>query len=159
MPGRRPLDYASLDDVMPDVDRLLLGHETVGRWTLGQICNHVATSIRLSAEGARITLPGAWLIRKTIGPMLGRRLLRKRRMPEGFRVPTPALLPKSDLDDRAEAEALRATIRLYRPEEAANTNHPIFGHFTPEQWRQFHAIHCAHHLSFAIPTAGAAAHA
>ena len=39
--SRRALTFESLDRVMPDVDRLLEGHTTVGTWTLGQICNHL----------------------------------------------------------------------------------------------------------------------
>ena len=31
---RRPLSYDSLDQIMPDVERLLEGHTTVGNWWL-----------------------------------------------------------------------------------------------------------------------------
>ena len=41
-PGRRTLRYESLDEVMPDVERLLEGHTTVGNWTLAQICRALA---------------------------------------------------------------------------------------------------------------------
>ncbi|MFI5459648.1 MAG: DUF1569 domain-containing protein [Isosphaerales bacterium] len=47
MAGRRELSFASLDEVMPDVERLLAGHATVGQWSLGQICNHLATGFNL----------------------------------------------------------------------------------------------------------------
>lgn len=151
-PGRRPLDFATLDDVMSDVDRLLAGHQTVGTWSLGQICYHLATAIRLSAEGRPLKSKAYWLIRKTIGPLLKRQFFKGRRMPEGIRVPTPLLTPKPALDDRAEAESLRATIRLFAPESGPPVEHPLMGKFSPEEWRAFHAIHCAHHLSFAIPT-------
>jgi hypothetical protein len=50
-PGRRRLSFRRLDEVMPDVDRLLIGHRAVGRWTLGQICNHLAASFRHSVAG------------------------------------------------------------------------------------------------------------
>lgn len=150
-PGRRPLDFATLDQVMPDVDLLLAGHRTVGAWSLGQICNHLATAIRLSAEGGPLKSKGMWLIRKTIGPFLKRKFFQARRIPEGIRVPTPSLTPRPALDDRAEAESLRATIRLFAPESGPPVEHPLMGKFSPEEWRTFHAIHCAHHLSFAIP--------
>jgi hypothetical protein len=48
---RRQLAFASLDEVMPDVERLLTGHVTVGRWSLGQICNHLAAALRLTLRG------------------------------------------------------------------------------------------------------------
>ena len=48
MGERRVLDFARLDDVMPDVERLLAGHRTVGNWTLGQTLNHLKTAILLT---------------------------------------------------------------------------------------------------------------
>ena len=50
MAERRYLEFTSLDDVMPDVERLLAGHVTVGGWSLGQIFHHVATAIRLTLD-------------------------------------------------------------------------------------------------------------
>ena len=29
--------------------------------------------------------------------------------------------------------------------------HPFFGAMTRPQWDHLHRIHCAHHLSFAVP--------
>jgi hypothetical protein len=152
MPVRRQLTYKSLDDVMPDVDRLLLGHVTVKNWSLGQICNHLATSMRLTVEGSSSKSVKAWLIRYTVGRLARRHLLKTKCMPENFKVPIPILIPKSGLDDRAEAESLRATIRHFLSAEGPFRTHPIFGDLSDEEWRQFHAIHCAHHLSFAVPT-------
>jgi hypothetical protein len=40
--GRRTLGYKSFEEVLPDVDRLLQGHTTVGEWTLAQICRRLA---------------------------------------------------------------------------------------------------------------------
>ena len=42
-PGRRAIQFESLDEIMPEVDRLLEGHTTVGNWSLAQICRHLAT--------------------------------------------------------------------------------------------------------------------
>ncbi len=42
--GRRPLRFHSFDEIMPDVERLLAGHRTVGHWSLGQICHHLAST-------------------------------------------------------------------------------------------------------------------
>ena len=36
MTERRTLTFARLDDVMPEVDRLLAGYEAIGMWSLGQ---------------------------------------------------------------------------------------------------------------------------
>ncbi|MDB5350765.1 MAG: hypothetical protein JWN86_2012 [Planctomycetota bacterium] len=152
MPVRRQLAYKSLDDVMPDVDRLLQGHETVKNWSLGQICNHLATSMRLTVEGTPIRAFKFWLIRHTVGRLARRHVFKTRGMGENFSVPNPILDPKPGLDARAEAEALRSTIRLFLAAEGPFRIHPAFGEMSVEEWRQFHAIHCAHHLSFAVPT-------
>ena len=48
MPERRMLNFASMEEIMPDVVRLLEGYSTIGQWTLAQILHHLATSIRLT---------------------------------------------------------------------------------------------------------------
>ena len=45
-PGRRSLRYQSFGEVMSDVERLLEGHDTVGNWSLAQICRHLAVVMR-----------------------------------------------------------------------------------------------------------------
>ena len=32
--------------------------------------------------------------------------------------------------------------------------HPFFGPLTRAEWTRLHCIHCAHHLSFALPPGG-----
>ena len=44
--GRRLLTFRSLDEIMPEVDRLLEGSTKVGNWSLGQMCLHLATVMR-----------------------------------------------------------------------------------------------------------------
>jgi len=148
MDGRRTLEFAGLSEVMPEVDRLLSGHRTIGRWTLGQICNHLAGSIRLSVEGYPDRAP--WLVRKTIMPYVRRRIFRDGRMPEGAPL-AEKHEPRPGLDDRAEAEALRATIRLFTMEAGPLAEHPSMGKFSLEEWSRYHCIHCGHHLSFVLP--------
>jgi hypothetical protein len=148
MPARREVSFTSLDQVMRDVDRLLAGHTTVGNWSLGQICNHLAAAMKGSVEGFDVRVP--WLFRTLFGPVLKRRILRTGRMPEGVKLPAKAL-PSPALDDRAEAEALRATIRLYSAYSGPMAAHPFFGPVPRAQWTRLHEIHCAHHLSFLLP--------
>src|SRR3954451_10429489 len=104
MPTRRDLSFASLDRVMPEIDRLLEGHTTVGNWSLGQICNHLGATLVGSLEGFGVQAP--WLVRKTIGQVVRRRILRSGRMRAGVKLPE-RFLPRPGLDARAEAEALR----------------------------------------------------
>ncbi len=148
MPERRTLDFARVDEVMPEVDRLLDGYATAGSWTLGQACNHLAATFRMSVEGSGVKVP--WLVRATFGRIFKRKVLTERRMKEGIKTPEE-FLPKPGLEDRAEAEALRASIAHYRAHPELRAPHPFFGPMTGDEWDLLHCIHSAHHLSFAVP--------
>jgi hypothetical protein len=153
MDNRRELTFATLDEVMPEVERLLGGHTTVGNWTLGQMCNHLALGIRMSVDGHQG--PGApWLLRKTLAPIILWQIFRSGKMRPGFQAPE-AFLPKSGLDDRTEAEALRAVLAEFAARQEPMADHPFFGRMTRAQLTRLHLIHCAHHLSFAQPAASA----
>jgi Protein of unknown function (DUF1569) len=146
--GRRALTFARLDEIMPDVDRLLRGYTTVGRWSLGQICNHLTMAVNGSLDGFSTKVP--WLVRKMIAPIFLRRMLKSGTMPEGVKVPQ-SVLPVANLDDRAEAEALRAALKRFAEHSGALIDHPFFGPLGRDRWDLLHRIHCAHHLSFARP--------
>jgi Protein of unknown function (DUF1569) len=150
MSERRPLSFTSLAEVMPDVDRLLRGHRTVGKWSLGQICNHLAGSLIYSVEGFPGKAP--WLIRKLIGSRAKRDLFRKGRMDEGMKLPEK-FLPRPGLDPRAEAEALRGALNVYSAHAGPLADHPLFGPLGRDEWTHLHCIHFAHHLSFVHPVA------
>jgi hypothetical protein len=147
-PGRRPLVFSSLDQVMPDVDRLLNGHTTVGHWSLGQICNHLAESLVYSVEGFGVQAP--WLIRKTLGQIFKRQLFNTGQMREGIQLPEK-FLPRPGLDARAEAEALRGALQMYSSHSGPLADHPMFGPLGRDEWTRLHCIHMAHHLSFVLP--------
>lgn len=149
-PVRRRLTFDRLDQVMPEVDRLLEGHVTVGQWSLGQICNHLATTLIHSIDGFPRRLP--WVVRRVVGPRIFARLDRTGRMPDG--IPRPAAeLPKVGLDARAEAEALRSAIAFFVAHQGPVAEHPAFGRMDRARWTRVHCLHCAHHLGFAVPTA------
>src|SRR5215471_15453585 len=108
-PGRRTLRFQELDDIMPDVDRLLDGHTTVGNWSLAQICRHLATVMRRVVDLPASTPhdPSRW-----VGEERKRRFLESGLVPEG--IPTsPTLLPVETLNEREEAEGLRRAIAYY----------------------------------------------
>lgn len=152
-PGRRKLAFRRLEEIMPDVERLLVGHFTVGRWTLGQICDHLAASFRYSVEGFPDP-PAPWILRVTLGSLARRSMLRGGPIPE--RMPLPARYrPGPGLDAVAEAERLREAITLFSA-CAAPAAHPLVGPMSADEWTVYHCTHCAHHLSFAVPEAGAA---
>src|SRR5262249_10930978 len=110
--ARRSLTFASLDEVMADVDRLLRGHTTVGNWSLGQICSPLAQGIHRTIDGFPATARAPWVIRKTVGRVLLWRILRTGRFVEGMKAPAECQ-PASGADARVEAEALRAALRRF----------------------------------------------
>ena len=139
---------------MPEVDRLLLGHRTVGNWSLGQICNHLALNVRrFGIEGFPDAAP--WLVRKLIGPIVKRRILGTGTVKEGMKLPQ-AYIPIPGLDDRAEAEIRCGNDdpRLFSGEAGPMATHPFFGPLSRTEWHRLHCIHSAHHLSFVVLRAG-----
>lgn len=149
-PGRRELHFDRLDQVMPDVDRLLQeGYQTTGQWSLGQICKHLAMPLMWAIDGFPMKMP--WVVRRTVGPLVYHRIAKTGKMPSGIKAPSQ-LQPSTDLDDRAEAEALRATIQLFTNHSGPFAENAFFGRLTREQYTRLNCIHCAHHLSFLITT-------
>ena len=146
-PGRRTLRYDSFDEVMPDVERLLAGHTTVGNWSLAQICRHLATVMRRVVDLPASTPhdPSQW-----VGEEQKRQVLESGMLPEGLGAP-PQLVPTETLGEREEAEGLRQAIAHYRASHGPVIPHRLFGPLSKDEWRRLQLIHVAHHLSFAIP--------
>jgi uncharacterized protein DUF1569 len=146
-PGRRTLRYGSLDDIMPDVNRLLDAHTTVGNWSLAQICRHLATTMRRVVD-----LPAStpYDLSLRVGEDQKRQFFDSGVVPEGIRT-LPQLVPAETLNEREEAEGLRLAIAHYEGSPGPVVPHILFGFLTREEWDRFHCIHAAHHLSFAVP--------
>ncbi|HEV3167444.1 MAG TPA: DUF1569 domain-containing protein [Isosphaeraceae bacterium] len=150
MAERRDLSFTSLNEVMPDVERLIPGYKTVGNWSLGQICYHLALAVRCSIDGYSENAP--WIVRKTIGPFAFRSVMKSGRMGTGIKVPA-AFLPIPGLEDLAQVNSLRSCLARYQAHTGPLAPHPFFGDISAADWTRLHCIHCAHHLSFALPSA------
>ena len=148
MAERRTLEFTSIDQVMPEVDRLLESYAPAGNWSLGQVCSHLSHTFRYSLEGFNVKAP--WLVRTLFGRSAKKKVLGSGQMPAGIKLPE-RFLPKPELDDRAEAEALRASVALFNAHSGPVADHPMFGPMTRAEWDRLHCIHCAHHLSFLRP--------
>jgi hypothetical protein len=145
-PGRRALRYASFDDIMPDVERLLNGgYTTVGTWSLAQICRHVATVMRrvVDLPASTPSDPSKWVPEEQ-----KRQVFESGQLPEGIPGP-PEIMPPDALDAREEAENLRQAIAYYRASAGPVIPHRVFGPLSKGEWDQLQLIHAAHHLSFA----------
>lgn len=148
MADRRTLCFSRLEEVMPDVDRLLEGYTTAGPWSLGMICNHLGSMLQGSVEGFSVRVP--WLARARAAWIGKRTILRSGHVPE-IATLSAELAPRPGLDDRAEAEALRAALRFYALHDGPMAGHPLLGKLTRADWDRLHCIQSAHHLSFARP--------
>ncbi len=145
--GRRALRFHNFDEVMPDVERLLDGHTTVGTWSLAQICCHLATVARrvVDLPASTPSDPSQW-----VGEEQKRQVLESGLLPEGLPGP-PEIMPPLNLDEIEEAEVLRQALDHFLGSPGPVIPHRIFGPLTREEWHQLQLIHLAHHLSFATP--------
>jgi hypothetical protein len=153
MDGRRTLEFDRLDQVMPEVERLLRGQVTSGTWTLGQLLDHLASSIRLTLEYD----PGSTIdpldpVKARVFEIRRRRFFQAGRFPDGASAPHPSLQPPSDAVERTSAEALRSLLQRFEDFEGTFPHHPMLGPLSKDEWTLFHRLHCAHHLGFARPT-------
>lgn len=149
-PERRPLRFDHFDAVMPDVERLLEGHRTVGQWSLAQICRHLAIALRRVVDMPAST-PVDTSLRFPEERI--RAVFEQEALTEGLAAP-PQIVPAETRSAREEAEGLRAAIAHYRASASGPVvPHRYFGPLTKAEWDHLQLIHLAHHLSFAIPTA------
>ena len=77
-----------------------------------------------------------WIVRKTAGPLLLKRILQTGRFPDGIKLPR-LYLPPPDLDVRAEAETLRAALWLFAAHLGPLSDHPMAGQIARPDWEAF----------------------
>ena len=77
-------------------------------------------------------------------------ILASGRLPSGIEAPQPAI-PPDDASD-ASVEALLATIDRFESFNGPIAPHRIFGNLSDAEARKLNLIHCAHHLSYLVPT-------
>lgn len=148
MDERRSLRFEEVSQILPDVERLIPSHRTLAKWSLAQICQHLADSVNGSIDGFSLR-------RHRIKRFLFRKLLvvytLRYGIPRNYLV-DPGIEPVADLDlDEAVARLARAMER-YRSHVGPLQAHPLFGKMPRDIWDRIHCIHCAHHLSFVLPT-------
>ena len=149
--GRRTLRFQNLDEITADVDRLMAGpHKTVGQWSLAQICQHLALATQrvVDAPAPAPTDPVP-----QVDQDLKRRVFETGRLPEGIPLPPNSAIPPAR-SAREEADALRDALAHYAASPGPSCHHRVFGPLSKDEWDQLVRIHCAHHLSFAVPVAG-----
>ena len=147
--GRRKLDYASLEEVLADADRLSSGPvKVLGNWSAGQIFRHLANAYNSSIDGFTMTFP---LPLRLMARIFKKKLLAGP-MPAGFKLPSDgakALAPAPTSTEEGLADLHAAVARLER--ESHRAKHPMFGELSKEQWSNIHLKHANLHMSFLVP--------
>lgn len=148
--GRRELHFASVDDILADVERLASAQEirALGNWSPGQVFKHLAILMNGSIDGIDHQLPG--VVQLLLRLFLKNRLLNKP-MPPGFQLPrtASAIIPPETTVEAGLANIRQAIGRL--KVETASGRHPALGQLTREEWHKLHCRHSELHLSFLIP--------
>ena len=148
---RRRLDFKTWPDLLADIDHLHRAHyNRLGNWDLSQTLDHVGEGMRVAMHG--IDHQGAWIIRKFLGPMILKRILKQRRMKAGIKVPQ-WWLPGPSHDESAAIDQFRSEASAFQQMTTPPFPHPFFGPLTKQQWNDLVLVHAAHHLSFLIPRA------
>ncbi len=148
--NRRTLKFASIDEVLADVDRLASYKEVraLGNWSSGQVVQHLAMTMKNSIDGFESFVPAP--MRLFLRLVMKRRFL-TRPMPAGFKLPARAtsMLPAAISFDEAVKNFREAHARLKA--ESRRAPHPAFGPMTIAEWNQIHCRHSELHLSFLVP--------
>jgi hypothetical protein len=145
MANQRQLSFQSLEDVMPEVERLIKGHALAGQWSLGQICSHLAGAIRLTARSPSTAHPAT-----PEQAALKEQFFAAGVFPQGRSSPAH-FVPADNLDLSAEVASLARAIEKFQNFTGPFPAHPYLGPLSRDEWVRFHAMHAAHHLGFAAP--------
>ena len=147
--SRRTVRYATLSDIIQDAEQVIGNHHTVGNWTFGQICQHLAKSMNASFDGFGFQAP--WFARWFIAPFVKNSLLIKPMKP-GFKIPASGKMLLPD-DNVSAAEGLRqisAAIERFSHETPTAPN-PFLGNMASEEVVQLQLRHAELHMSFIVP--------
>jgi hypothetical protein len=148
-PVRRSLRFESPQAVLAEAEQLASGsYQLAGKWTYGQILDHLARGIDNFYVGFGFQAP--WIARTLIASFFKKRTLTKG-MPAGFQLPKSAasLLPPPGVSTEEGLQRLQTAINRLIREEPSHP-HPFFGKLTPDEVRQLMLRHAELHLSFVI---------
>ncbi len=151
---RRRLRFATVDDLLTDVDRIVAAEKggtlrRTGNWTPGQVFGHIATWANYAYEGYPFRPP--WFIRW---------ILRKKKvaylrdgMPAGVRIPK---VPNGTFGTEAMStdegiKRLRLAMLRLKNGEPAKFDSPAWGKMPLEERIAMNLRHAELHMSFLHP--------
>ena len=148
---REGLSFNSEDDVAADVRLLRRGYARAANWSLPQVCYHLERimQIRMAPGPHPPNTP-----EQDARQGLFREIMRSGRIPDGLKAPE-AVMPPAEVGEDA-IDALLATLETFKRFPGPIAPHRLFGQQSDADSRKQNLIHCAHHLSFLVPTAAPA---
>ena len=149
---RRHLSFATAEDVLNDIDKILAAElggrlRTIGTWTPGQIMAHVAAWIDYGYIGYPVKAPPffiRWILRLKLKQILAKG------MPAGIRIPgvKDGTIGQDPMTSAEAATRLkRSFLRLANGEQCPFES-PGFGAMSHEQRIKLNLRHAELHLSF-----------
>lgn len=149
--GRRELHFRTLEEIATEVRRLaaMPAARSLGNWSPGQICQHLAKSLDLSVDGSAQKMP--WILTKVF------RLIRSRilngPMKPGIQLPATfqsEFGPDDTVSDKIGFDQLLTAIERLKRDPHRSPS-PAFGALTVDEWTKLHCRHAEMHLSFIVP--------
>ena len=147
--SRRTVRYSTLSDIVQDAEAVIGNHHTVGHWTFGQICQHLAKTMNACFDGFGFQAP--WIARWLIAPFVKNSLLIKPLKP-GFKLPASgkAMLPDDHVSAEEGLRQMSAAIERFA-HEIPTAPHPFLGAMASEEVVQLQLRHAELHMSFIVP--------
>ena len=152
--GRRSLRFDTLDAVLADAESMASRpHRTLGNWTLGQICWHLARWMHACIDGFGFGVP--LLLRPFLRPT--RRWIKHNLLTRGMSVGIRLKGGAADqyipppIPDEEGVESLRRAIARLKADARRHPS-PLLGPMTCQEWDQWHCRHAELHLSFVVTT-------
>lgn len=145
----RTLVFKDLNEAVKEARSLhRCGYTRRGKWSLGQICQHLRLVQDPSIEGYPRWMSLFAFLRPFMRWAFMGRILRGD-SPTG--VPTSSIfVPPSDLDDEKELELFAESVSRLIQHSGKFHPHPGFGRLDRDQLLAVHAAHAAHHLRFLV---------
>lgn len=155
MPKLRRFELHTLNEVIDDITMLRdRGYSRGGNWTLSQVCEHVAETLRVELDGTVKPLP--WIVRATVGNLTFW-LFTSRTVHGLSGIPTlKQLVPTGTPNQKDDPEKIEDCLRLLaeiRDRTEPIPPYPLATGVTLKKWQLMMVVHAQHHLEFLKPLA------
>ena len=144
---RNNLAFTSEHQIIDELRRLRAGCAKAGNWSLEQASWHlnVTTRARMNPGDPVPDSPEQIAMKPQLGQILS-----SGKMPDGLTTP-PHFTPPANVDGDPIDHLIQALEEFSRY-NGRIASHRFFGTLTLDEGKRLNRIHCAHHLSYFVPT-------